>query len=252
MDMASAYGAGDCGFESRWGHIFCARWRSAFRSSSCIGLGQSTFWGARAWGARARTRDRTTSLQGTSTMPMSQLSRRAGRAMRRRCRETWVTPPSLCVRWRRSTGQHSQQKWQMVASIPRACCICDGRICCGAARPTACLCTGKVTNSEAVRKAPAHMSRRRTRMCEAQRLPPRRHMLRSQHMGARYAISTCKFARVVKGVDLRSTAGNCAWVRAPQLAIDNVQPLAACSWASQVPCCIGTSTLPSGQRCCKH
>ncbi len=27
----------------------------------------------------------------------------------------------------------------------------------------------------------------------------------------------CQFARVVKGVDLRSTAGNCAWVRTPQL-----------------------------------
>ena len=27
-----------------------------------------------------------------------------------------------------------------------------------------------------------------------------------------------QFARVVKGVDLRSTAGNCAWVRTPQLA----------------------------------
>ena len=27
-----------------------------------------------------------------------------------------------------------------------------------------------------------------------------------------------KFARVAKGVDLRSTAGNCAWVRTPQLA----------------------------------
>ena len=26
-----------------------------------------------------------------------------------------------------------------------------------------------------------------------------------------------QFARVVKGVDLRSTAGNCAWVRTPQL-----------------------------------
>ena len=127
--------------------------------------------------------------------------------------------------WRRSTGQHSQQKWQMVASIPRACCICDGRICCGAARPTACLCTGKVTDSGAVRKAPAHMSRRRTRMCEAQRLPPRRHMLRSQHVGARFATSTCKFARVVKGVDLRSTAGNCAWVRAPQLAIEHVSAI---------------------------
>jgi hypothetical protein len=27
----------------------------------------------------------------------------------------------------------------------------------------------------------------------------------------------CQFARVAKGVDLRSTAGNCAWVRTPQL-----------------------------------
>ena len=27
-----------------------------------------------------------------------------------------------------------------------------------------------------------------------------------------------KVARVVTGVDLRSTAGNCAWVRTPQLA----------------------------------
>ena len=26
-----------------------------------------------------------------------------------------------------------------------------------------------------------------------------------------------QFARVVKGVDLRSTAGNCAWARSPQL-----------------------------------
>ena len=26
-----------------------------------------------------------------------------------------------------------------------------------------------------------------------------------------------QFARVAKGVDLRSTAGNCAWVRTPQL-----------------------------------
>ena len=31
--------------------------------------------------------------------------------------------------------------------------------------------------------------------------------------------SACQFARVVKGVDLRSTAGNCAWVRTPQLTI---------------------------------
>ena len=29
-----------------------------------------------------------------------------------------------------------------------------------------------------------------------------------------------QFARVVKGVDLRSTAGNCAWVRTPQLTND--------------------------------
>ena len=28
---------------------------------------------------------------------------------------------------------------------------------------------------------------------------------------------TCQFARVVKGVDLRCTAGNCAWARTPQL-----------------------------------
>ena len=32
-----------------------------------------------------------------------------------------------------------------------------------------------------------------------------------------YARSACQFAREVKGVDLRSTAGNCAWVRTPQL-----------------------------------
>ena len=33
-----------------------------------------------------------------------------------------------------------------------------------------------------------------------------------------------QFARVVKGVDLRSTAGNCAWVRTPQLTFfDKVQ-----------------------------
>ena len=30
-------------------------------------------------------------------------------------------------------------------------------------------------------------------------------------------VLSSKFARVVKGVDLRSTAGNCAWVRTPQL-----------------------------------
>ena len=30
-----------------------------------------------------------------------------------------------------------------------------------------------------------------------------------------------QFARVVKGVDLRSTAGNCTWVRTPQLTLPN-------------------------------
>ena len=33
----------------------------------------------------------------------------------------------------------------------------------------------------------------------------------------RWAVGSSQFARVVKGVDLRSTAGNCAWVRTPQL-----------------------------------
>ena len=37
---------------------------------------------------------------------------------------------------------------------------------------------------------------------------------------------TCQFARVVKGVDLRSTAGNCARVRTPQLTL----------WNSIFPC----------------
>ena len=32
-----------------------------------------------------------------------------------------------------------------------------------------------------------------------------------------FTFIACQFARVVKGVDLRSTAGNCAWVRTPQL-----------------------------------
>ena len=36
------------------------------------------------------------------------------------------------------------------------------------------------------------------------------------HMHALISI-LCQFARVVKGVDLRSTAGNCAWARTPQL-----------------------------------
>ena len=34
---------------------------------------------------------------------------------------------------------------------------------------------------------------------------------------ARLQLIRCQFARVVKGVDLRSTTGNCAWVRTPQL-----------------------------------
>ena len=32
-----------------------------------------------------------------------------------------------------------------------------------------------------------------------------------------------QFARVVKGVDLRSTAGNCAWVRTPQLTFKHLE-----------------------------
>ena len=47
LDAASACGAGDCGFESRRGHVFCACWRSAFRISSCIGLGANQFLGCR-------------------------------------------------------------------------------------------------------------------------------------------------------------------------------------------------------------
>ena len=35
--------------------------------------------------------------------------------------------------------------------------------------------------------------------------------------GSMVADLRCQFARVVKGVDLRSTAGNCAWARTPQL-----------------------------------
>ena len=34
---------------------------------------------------------------------------------------------------------------------------------------------------------------------------------------ARLVARGSQFARVVKGVDLRSTAGNCAWARTPQL-----------------------------------
>ena len=39
--------------------------------------------------------------------------------------------------------------------------------------------------------------------------------------GSMVAKLRCQFARVVKGVDLRSTAGNCAWARAPQLTFVN-------------------------------
>ena len=39
----------------------------------------------------------------------------------------------------------------------------------------------------------------------------------SQCSHTRILSSVGQFARVVKGVDLRSTAGNCAWVRTPQL-----------------------------------
>ena len=38
----------------------------------------------------------------------------------------------------------------------------------------------------------------------------------------------CRFARVVKGVDLRSTAGNCAWARTPQLTGPPSLQSAAC------------------------
>ncbi len=38
-------------------------------------------------------------------------------------------------------------------------------------------------------------------------------------VGAKPWIRVSQFARVVKGVDLRSTGGNSAWVRAPQLTL---------------------------------
>ena len=37
---------------------------------------------------------------------------------------------------------------------------------------------------------------------------------------AEILLSKSQFARVVKGVDLRSTAGNCAWAQTPQLTFD--------------------------------
>ena len=47
----------------------------------------------------------------------------------------------------------------------------------------------------------------------------------------------CKsqFARVVKGVDLRSTAGNCAWARTPQLTADTAAGL-SCHASACRPC----------------
>ena len=44
-----------------------------------------------------------------------------------------------------------------------------------------------------------------------------------QMHGERRASITCQSARVVKGVDLRSTAGNCAWVRTPQLTFKHLE-----------------------------
>ena len=38
-----------------------------------------------------------------------------------------------------------------------------------------------------------------------------------QNMPITFYAGMSHFARVVKGVDLRSTAGNCAWVRTPQV-----------------------------------
>ena len=49
--------------------------------------------------------------------------------------------------------------------------------------------------------------------------PPHPSFFEAMQQNARSLCSTGgQFARVVKGVDLRSTAGNCAWVRTPQLA----------------------------------
>ena len=54
--------------------------------------------------------------------------------------------------------------------------------------------------------------------------------------------SNCKFARVVKGVDLRSTAGNCAWARTPQLARN--------CHAQMAPRCVFTAyTLSAAEIC---
>ena len=44
-----------------------------------------------------------------------------------------------------------------------------------------------------------------------------------QTHGERRSSITCQFARVVKGVDLRCTAGNCAWVRTPQLTFKHLE-----------------------------
>ena len=40
-------------------------------------------------------------------------------------------------------------------------------------------------------------------------------------------MGSSQFARVVKGVDLRSTAGNCAWVRTPQLTFRGIAGFAS-------------------------
>ena len=54
-------------------------------------------------------------------------------------------------------------------------------------------------------------------------------------MAADFVIS--QFARAVKGVDLRSTAGHCAWVRTPQLtSLVATIPRALFAWYLRLPC----------------
>ena len=59
-----------------------------------------------------------------------------------------------------------------------------------------------------------------------------RHSNRRKHANYRFVWlwgralpgrQTCQFARVVKGLDPGSTAGNCAWVRSPQLAFSAIR-----------------------------
>ena len=60
----------------------------------------------------------------------------------------------------------------------------------------------------------------------------------------------CHFARVVKGVDSRSTAGNCAWARTPQLTYHSTVDVG--SWlgaASPVPIC---QSMPAPQSLLEH